>query len=67
MHVARGRSNDEIAADLFLGVTTVKTHLQRVLAKIGVRDRVQAVVWAYEHGLVAPGTAPGPLPGSPGL
>jgi DNA-binding NarL/FixJ family response regulator len=53
--VARGRSNDEIAADLFLGVTTVKTHVARVLAKIGVRDRVQAVVWAYEHGLVAPG------------
>lgn len=60
-HVARGRSNDEIAGELFLGITTVKTHVQRVLAKLGVRDRVQAVIWAYEHGLVAPGTAPGPL------
>lgn len=55
LQVARGRSNDEIAAELFLGVTTVKTHVARVLAKIGARDRVQAVVWAYEHGFATPG------------
>ena len=55
LHVARGRSNEEIAAELFLGVTTVKTHVARVLGKIGARDRVQAVVWAYENGLAARG------------
>ncbi|BDD84813.1 hypothetical protein TPB0596_45760 [Tsukamurella pulmonis] len=54
--IATGLNNDEIASALFISITTVKTHISRLLSKLGVRSRTQLAIAAYETGLVVPGS-----------
>ena len=56
--MARGASNAEIAAELYVAEATVKTHVGSIFQKLGVRDRAAAIVFAYDHGVVTPGAAP---------
>lgn len=56
--IARGATNAEIAAELFVAEATVKTHVGSIFTKLGVRDRAAAIVFAYDHGLVTPGATP---------
>jgi DNA-binding NarL/FixJ family response regulator len=55
-HIGRGLTNAELAETLFVSVATAKTHVSRIMAKLGARDRAQLVVTAYETGLVRPGS-----------
>ena len=59
VQVGRGLSNAEIAEELYVSAATAKTHVSRIMSKLGARDRVQLVVLAYESGLINPGTPPG--------
>jgi DNA-binding NarL/FixJ family response regulator len=54
VEIAQGHANPEIARHLYLSEATVKTHVGRILAKLGLRDRVHAVIFAYDHGIVRP-------------
>jgi DNA-binding NarL/FixJ family response regulator len=58
--MARGATNPEIAATLYVAEATVKTHVGSIFTKLGVRDRAAAIVFAYDHGVVTPGSAPPP-------
>ncbi len=62
IELATGASNAELAEALFISEETVRTHVKRILSKLGLRDRAQAIVFAYESGLVAPGSSAANVP-----